>query len=74
MQLFVTFKVYRQKDGEYVAVETDKSFRTKAEAEQHLAGKPLSWWETKPVPLFNGQTVQAEFMGYWGIHESVLDD
>jgi hypothetical protein len=74
MNTFVVLKVYRQKDGEYVAVETETVLKTKEAVDKFLEGKPRSWWETKAVPLFDGTTAQIEFAVVRGVHETVLQD
>lgn len=70
--IFVVFKAYRQKDGEYVAVETEAAFAKREDAEAFVKDKPASWWETRQVPVAGGQTMPVEFMGMRAVHETEL--
>lgn len=72
MEVFVVFKAYRQKEGEYVAVETEAAFTKREEAEAFVKDKPLQWWETKEVPLNTGGSMQVEFLGLRSIHPTDL--
>ncbi len=72
MNIFVAIKGYRQKDGEYMAVEVEGAFKTREAVDAFLQGKPVSWWETKPVPVASGGTVPVEFLGIRAVHETVL--
>ncbi len=70
--IYIVFKAYRQKDGEYFAVETEMAFNSKGEAEAYMKEKPASWWETRPVPVSGGQVMQVEFLGMRAVHETEL--
>ena len=72
MEIFVVFKAYRQKEGEYVAVETEAAFTNKLDAEAFVKSKPLQWWETKDVPLNTGGVMAVEFLGLRSIHPTEL--
>lgn len=72
MEIYVVFKVYRQNQGEYVAVETETAFAKKEEAESFLKGKQLSWWETRNVPLDTGGEIPVEFFVMRGVHPTIL--
>jgi len=72
VEIFVVFKAYRQKDGEYVAIETEAAFSKKEDAQEFVKNKPTHWWETKEVPLNTGGTATVEFLGLRSVHSTEL--
>lgn len=71
-EIFVVFKVYRQKEGEYYAVETEAAFPTKLAAEEFLKDKQSQWSEVKNVPVNTGGTMPVEFVGIRSVHATEL--
>lgn len=72
MEIFVVFKVYRQVDGEFFAVETEAAFNKKEDAEGFMKGKQTTWNEQRQVPTTDGQTMPIDFVGMRGIHPTEL--
>lgn len=73
MEIFVVFKVYRQVDGEFFAIETESAFSKKEDAEAFMKSKPATTWtEKRDVPLTDGQTMSVDFVGMRGIHPTEL--
>jgi hypothetical protein len=72
MEIFVVFKAFRQKEGEYMAIETEAAFTKRQDAEAFVKEKPSSWWETRAVPLNTGGSMPVEFLGLRNIHSTEL--
>lgn len=72
MEIFVVFKVYRQVDGEYFAIETEMAFNKREDAESYMKDKQTTWNEKRNVPLADGQTMVVDFVGMRGIHPTEL--
>jgi hypothetical protein len=70
--VFVVFKVARQNEGEFVAVEVETVFQKKEDVDAFLKDKPNSWWETRDVPTNTGERIPIEFLVYRAIHEAEL--
>ena len=74
MEIFVVFKTYRQNNGEYFAVEVEKAFSKKEDAEQFVKDKPVRWWETKPTKMETGEIMPIEYLGIRSVHPAILDN
>ena len=72
MEIHVVFKIYRQVNGEYQAVQVETAFAKKEDAESFLKGKQLTWYETRDVPLNSGGTMPIEFQGWFVINSTEL--